>query len=117
MGGSCDFTFTLPTAPQPEPHLEPPEFRYGLDWTFLLQAQGVKDSGSSQRPCLSGGEDAQAGRAPGPHVSLLARPGSLQTEPQPSNGAWLGAVRRPGTQGLPQPPPRRPGFGHGPACC
>ena len=84
-------------------HVWGPRTRCGSDWTFLLQAQGVR-LGKLPKALPVRVRPKRAGQASDlpPGQARFAS----DRAPQPSNGAWLGAVRRPGTQGLPQPPPR-----------
>lgn len=101
--GSCDYTLTLPTAPQPEPRLGPQtSVRLGL--AFSAPGTGYEAREAPKGPACQDVRPKRAGQA-----SDLP-PGQAQLAPdrtpQPSNGAWLGVVRRSGTQGLPQPPPR-----------
>ena len=82
MGGSCDYTLTLPTAPQPEPHLGPQtSVRLGL--AFSAPGAGCEAREAPKGPACQGVRPKRAG-----HLRSPSRPGPARSRQSSSALEW-----------------------------
>ena len=82
VGGSCDYTLTLPTAPQPEPHLGPQtSVRLGL--AFSAPGAGCEAREAPKGPACQGVRPKRAG-----HLRSPSRPGPARSRQSSSALEW-----------------------------